>query len=200
MRPQYNGQERITNMPTCDICGRPATHHFCYATCNAGGGGANTPTKSVSLCAEHAVLHTRAQCQLSLAEVLRTLETFAKTGTRAHSIELTVATPDERSAQNVRRGMLELCGGESLVLSPEAIAENVRQVAVKLYGAGAPKISTPDARWNVRWASDTTMSVLDRWQTGGWSQRLYELIVAHDCELHGWHLGPGRNEAATKAR
>lgn len=150
-------------MESCDICQRPATFFYSYAACNASGGQAEAPKGPVSLCAEHAALHERAECQRTLARLLKGLEQYAQQAQPVQGVRLTIAAQDEQSAQNIRRAMLQLCGGESFIRS---------QIRMPL-------------RWEVEWNSDATISVLDQWQTGGWSERLYDLIVGRGCKLTG---------------
>jgi hypothetical protein len=173
---------------TCDLCQRPATFFYSYFTCNASGGQAEAPRKSVSLCAEHAALHARAESQRSLAQMLKAMKKLAQQAKPVQSIGLTIASPDKESAQNFQWGILQLCGGKSFVSSPETIAENLRRAAVKVH-LDLAHISAAQMRWEVQWNSDTTISVLDQWQTEGWSQRLHRLIVAHSCEVKGWSVG-----------
>jgi hypothetical protein len=173
----------------CDLCGRPATFFHSYSTCNASGDAAEAPRKNVSLCAEHAALHRRAESRDSLAEMLKAMKKIAQQGEPVGSIQVTVASQDEVSARNFYRAILELCGGESFVSSPATIAENLRQAAVKLH-IDPGCISAANMKWEVQWKSDPAMSVLDQWQTGGWSQRLHDLIVAHRCEVKFWSVGP----------
>src|SRR5579872_4808425 len=160
---------------TCDLCQRPATFFYSYATCNASGGQAEAPKKTVSLCAEHAALRGRAESQLKLAEVLKAMKKLAQQVKPVQSVQLTIASQDEESAQNFQRAILQLCGGKSFVSSPETIAENLRRAAVKLR-FDPTLVSAAGISWEVQWSSDTTISVLDQWQTGGWSQRLHDLI------------------------
>jgi hypothetical protein len=178
-------------MSTCDLCQRPATSFFSYATSKVGGGTAETPRKSVQLCAQHAALYQREECLRSLEGVLQNLERMAKQGWSIQTAGLTIIAQDEHSAAELRQKVMELCGGEAVIRSPESIAEDLRKLAVERHGASASEIQIPNADWRVQWQSDSTTSALDRWQTGGWSQRLYDLIVRHDCKLQGWRVGPG---------
>src|SRR5580700_9845900 len=148
------------NIQTCDVCQRPATFFYSYATCDVSGGQVESPKNCVSLCAEHAALHSRSECQRSLAQLLKTLEKFAQQVKPVQGIQLTITAPDEQSARNVQQAILQLCGGESLVSSPDDVVENLRRAAVELHLEPPFDIRAADTKWEVQWNGDTTISVL----------------------------------------
>jgi hypothetical protein len=172
---------------TCDICGQPATIHYCYASAYAGGGQAEE-ARSVSLCAEHAVLHEQAECRRRLDEMQKSLWTFAQRCEPTRGMEFHVYANDEGSARSFQIALIALCGGEASVSSPEEIIERMRRVRAKWRPDVPFDPHTVASRWEVSWKADATMSLADQWQTEGWSQRLYDLIVAHGCGLGGWGL------------
>lgn len=181
----------------CDICGRPATSHYSYATSTMGGGQPPPAPRSISLCAEHAAIHERDRCRASLAQIVKSLERSAFVGNTSMRVQLHITAEDERKANIVARALRVLCGGESLVLSPEQRAERRRQLMMKHYPKkkSSSVLPSADPHWSIEWDSDPTISLLDRWQCGGWSQRLGDLILDQGCKLMGWSVGrmPNRN-------
>jgi len=172
--------------PTCDMCHRPATCFYHYASCTAGGGPAEVSRQPASLCAEHAALHEQDECKRLLAEMPKHFEKFAKLDAQEVRVNLTFSAEDEMSARSLEKEIVQLCGGEASVFSPAVRADRLRQIRPQGFGINVPEIPVSHLGWLITWQSDPTVSVMDRWQTEGWSHRLHVMATVHKCKLSGW--------------
>ncbi len=143
----------------------------------------------MALCAQHATEHRQLQVKRHLNQIVDAIRRRTALAQPVDMISLTLTGPTKSAVESLDTALIELCAGESFIRSPEEVVDEIRKFIAAEYGTeAANKNLGAETMWEIRWNSDPSISILDRWQTGGWSRRLYELITSLGCELKGWSV------------